>query len=128
MSEPNFFSRPTAEELLTQLRRIVAEHGPDQEPAALSTAPAAVSASSTEQWQLTRERVLEDLLHEMLQPMIQRWLDQELESLVVRVVREEVSRARRIHDEARYEGFAAMIVSLILRKKRRPRLGDQRCS
>ena len=126
MSDPNFLPEPTAQELLRQLRHMLAEHGPDRQPTGLAAAPA--SLSSTQERQLTRQRVLEDLLRELLQPMIQRWLDQKLESLVSRVVREEMAQTTRVSDEAQYESFATMIVSLILRKNRRGGLGDRRCS
>jgi cell pole-organizing protein PopZ len=128
MSDPNFLPEPTAQELLTQLRHMLAQHGPDRQPTALAAPPAAASLSSTQERQLTRQRVLEDLLRELLQPMIQRWLDQKLESLVSRVVREEMAQTTRVSDEAQYESFATMIVSLILRKKRRGGVGDRRCS
>ena len=38
------------------------------------------------------ERTLEDLVREMLRPMLQSWLDQHLPGIVERLVREEIAR------------------------------------
>ena len=87
------------------------------EPAQQWGAPAQPAADQ----QLDRERVLEDLLHDVLRPMIRRWLDENLEGLVSRVLEEETATARRMRssDETDVENFAAMVVSL-MRRPRRP--------
>jgi hypothetical protein len=128
MSDPIFRLNPRRKRLLIQLRRIIAGHASDEQPGASAEASVRALLLPTQERQLTRQRVLEDLLRELLQPMIQRWLDENLESLVSRVAREETAQTRRVCDEAQYESFAATIVSLVLRKKRRSGLGDRRCS
>jgi cell pole-organizing protein PopZ len=40
-------------------------------------------------------RTLEDVVAEMLQPMLKSWLDNNLPSLVERMVREEIERVSR---------------------------------
>ena len=111
MSDPKLPRDGSSEHLLIRLRQIVGEHDPRGQRWGVSAQPLADQ-------QLTRQRVLEDLLRELLQPMIQRWLHENLESLVVSVVQEETVRRTPLSNEPHDESFAGMIVSLLQRKRR----------
>ena len=46
-------------------------------------------------WVLQNSRTLDDLVQEMLRPMLKNWLDDNLPSMVERLVRAEIERVSR---------------------------------
>jgi cell pole-organizing protein PopZ len=78
--------------------RPVAVQGPAEPPILSATATAAVDAAfnSLAQTVLVHNaKTLEDLVKEMLRPMLKSWLDDNLPNLVERLVRAEIERVSR---------------------------------
>ncbi len=69
------------------------------EPAIMSSATAAAVDSAFNSLAHTvlvqNAKTLEDLVKEMLRPMLQHWLDNNLPTLVERLVRQEIERVAR---------------------------------
>lgn len=105
--------------MLTKLRRLMGGHEPDAQPHVWAGAPHIASLTPTGQ-QLTREGVLEEFLRDLLRPIIEQWLQENLAGLVRRVVQEETARRKRVsNDGPQDESFARMVALLALRRRGR---------
>jgi Protein of unknown function (DUF2497) len=60
-----------------------------------------------------------DLVRDLLRPMIQRWLDENLQALVERIIRTEVSDVMRRTAETDLASFAETVVRLVRRENER---------
>ena len=60
-----------------------------------------------------------DLVRDMLRPMIQRWLNENLQALVERIIRTEVSEVMRRTAETDPASFAETVVWLVRRENER---------
>jgi hypothetical protein len=101
-SDVVFADRPPEPEpavrALEETRRQFAQHPPSERSLLSNTATAAVdSAFNTlaHTMLLNNARTLEDLVKEMLRPMLKTWLDDNLPGLVERIVRAEIERVSR---------------------------------
>jgi len=64
------------------------------------------------------ESLVADVIRDLLRSMIQRWLDENLQSLAERIVRAEVAEAMRASGNADPSSFAETVVWLVRRKDR----------
>lgn len=86
VAQPAFF-RPAPAETLAPRSSIISEQAGRQVAAAFEELSEAFAA--------TRKRSFDDMAEEMLRPMLQDWLDNNLPTLVERLVREEIERVAR---------------------------------
>ncbi len=97
MEEPAVQS--TIEDASSQYLREVAEHHDDRRGQLLSRATSAAVDSAFNSLAQTvlvqNARTLEDLVREMLRPMLKGWLDDNLPAMVERLVRAEIERVSR---------------------------------
>jgi uncharacterized protein len=83
------------EEILASVRRIISD---DDRPLLSQHTTASVDAafnSPTHTVLVQNPRTAEDLVREMLRPMLKAWLDDNLPNLVERLVRTEIERVSR---------------------------------
>lgn len=77
----------------------VAQKGPEDRPAIISAAAGRQVAGSFEElkeaFMASRQRSFDEMAEEMMRPMLQDWLDNNLPLLVERLVREEIERIAR---------------------------------
>jgi hypothetical protein len=89
----------TIEEASSQYLREAAEHHDDPRGQLLSRATSAAVDSAFNSLAQTvlvqNARTLEDLVREMLRPMLKGWLDDNLPAMVERLVRAEIERVSR---------------------------------
>ena len=121
MSESKGQQRPTMEEILASIRRIISESDEEPEDGAEKTSDSLVSDetadASTESLaplakaimkeprsknnvSLGTGNTLEDLVKDMIRPMLKDWLDQNLAPMVKGLVKKEIARmVRRAEDD-----------------------------
>jgi cell pole-organizing protein PopZ len=98
-----FADRPLESEppvrVVEEARRQFEQAAPDRSLLSVTTAAAVDSAFNSLAHTVlgTNARTLEDLVKEMLRPMLKAWLDDNLPSLVERIVRAEIERVSRGH-------------------------------
>jgi cell pole-organizing protein PopZ len=85
--------------VVEEARRQFEQAAPDRSLLSTTTAAAVDSAFNSLAHTVlgTNARTLEDLVKEMLRPMLKAWLDDNLPSLVERIVRAEIERVSRGH-------------------------------
>ncbi len=89
---------PPAVRALEETRKQFAQFAPSERSLLSSTATAAVDSAFNmlaHTMLLNNARTLEDLVKEMLRPMLKTWLDDNLPGLVERIVRAEIERVSR---------------------------------
>lgn len=102
-SDVVFADRPLESEpavrVVEEARRQFEQAAPDRSLLSTTTAAAVDSAFNSLAHTVlgTNARTLEDLVKEMLRPMLKAWLDDNLPSLVERIVRAEIERVSRGH-------------------------------
>ena len=69
---------------------------------------------------LSREDVFGELFRDLLGPMIETWLDENLRSLVERTLRAEISRQRRLLDDTSEPSFVEAAGWLVRRSPGQP--------
>src|SRR5262247_3609904 len=98
MNQPAKAQEPSMEEILASIRRIIADDDAAKpakpEPATRAAVDAAFN-SLAQTVLVQNARTLEDLVKEMLRPMLKSWLDDNLPTLVERLVRAEIERVSR---------------------------------
>jgi cell pole-organizing protein PopZ len=102
-SDVVFADRPLESEppvrVVEEARRQFEQAAPDRSLLSVTTAAAVDSAFNSLAHTVlgTNARTLEDLVKEMLRPMLKAWLDDNLPNLVERIVRAEIERVSRGH-------------------------------
>src|SRR5207237_786269 len=97
MSDASVTPEPSMDEILQKIQRIIAEdEKPESAPAPTPPRSAAIQRDRrrAEEFPMgLQARTLEDLVRELLRPMLQGWLDQKMPDIIERLVKAELARA-----------------------------------